>query len=474
MKLSSYNIFVSANDEKKLIYNAFSGSLSAINSVLAGKLKEQDLDFLDLPHLSELSVSLLDQGILIDDDLDELGEFEKMHLRWKKGTESVEFNALLTYDCNFECPYCYQGRGKKGEEIHGFRYMSNDLLNSTTEFIKKTVRDRDAKKIELVLYGGEPFLPRAREMGKVLTEEISNWAKDNNKAFALHVLSNGSLIDAEIINWLSGFETRLQIPVDGNPEMHNRYRFYKDTGQGSFDDIVNVLRLTRGTGIETHLRISLTDETYPTMEDLLNILQAEGLNHVYPDFCYITAFTEACETFKGHTLSDLKLFRVMPELWRMAHEKGFPIDIRPQVQPLPCSSVADGSYIIDPFSEVYKCWELVGLKEHMVGTIDKMGNLEKTDVYGDVLERNPVKIEQCRDHIYLPACGGGCVCKAHWKNDTYHESGCGSEKYLLTEKIKVYSETVVGEKEIVATDDLYLQKIEGPQEPRMSHCYVLV
>ncbi|MBI4980415.1 SPASM domain-containing protein, partial [Candidatus Woesearchaeota archaeon] len=126
----------------------------------------------------------------------------------------------------------------------------------------------------------------------------------------------------------------------------------------------------------------------------------------------------------------------MPELWRKAHERGFPLDIRPQVQPPPCSSVADGSYILDAFGEVYKCWELVGLKEHMVGKINLDGDLEKTLVYGDVLERNPLNIEQCRKDAYLPACGGGCVCKAQWQSKTYHAPGCGTEKYLLKDKVK--------------------------------------
>ncbi len=347
--------------------------------------------------------------------------------------------------------------------------------SATKKFIKKTTTERNAKKLELVLYGGEPFLPRAGEIGRELTDEISEWAKGNSIDFGLHVLSNGSLIDEDIVKWLSSYGTRLQIPVDGDPEMHNRYRFYKDVRRGSFEDIAKVLGMTKGTNIETHIRISLTDETYPTMERLLDELKSRELTHVYPDFCYITSFTDACADFENHTLSDLKLFKVMPELWRKAHERGFPLDIRPQVQPLPCSSVADGSYIVDPFGKVYKCWELVGLKEHVVGKIDFDGNLEKTDMYGAVLERNPINIEQCRNHAYLPACGGGCVCKAQWQSGTYHAPGCGTEKYLLKDKVRVYVETLSHpNKPVNLAGDFRLQKIEGRQQPKMSHCYVLV
>lgn len=475
MKTSRFNIFVRENNGDELVYNTLKGSISRVNPELSQLLKSRDLNPLDDSSLVGLVEDLKEQGILIPPRLDELEEYAQMHRRWKEGRENVEFNALLTYDCNFECPYCYQGRGEKGQQIHGFKYMSPELLGATKKFIKKITAERGAKKLELVLYGGEPFLPGAREMGKELTEEVSEWARKNNVAFGLHVLSNGSLIDEDIVKWLSGYGTRLQIPVDGNPEMHNRYRFYKEDRRGSFEDIARVLGMTRETDVETHIRISLTDETYPTMEKLLDELKSRNLTHVYPDFCYITAFTDACADFESHTLSDLKLFKVMPELWRKAHERGFPLDIRPQVQPLPCSSVADGSYIVDSFGEVYKCWELVGLKEHMVGRIDFDGNLTKTSVYGDVLERNPVNIEQCREHAYLPSCAGGCVCKAQWQSKTYHAPGCGTEKYLLKDKVKVYTETLdLSDKPTTQAGPFRLQKIEGRQQPKMSHCYVLV
>lgn len=475
MKASRFNVFVSEDSENQLVYNTLTGTISRVNLELSRTLRNGELTRLESPDHVFLLADLKEQGILVSKGFDETEEYRKIHQRWKEGKENVEFNILLTYDCNFECPYCYQGRGYKGKQIHGYKYMSLALLSGIKKFIKNTTIERGANKLEIVLYGGEPFLPRAKEMGMELTEEISEWSNNNLLSFSLHVLSNGSLLNEEIINWLSGYNTRLQIPVDGDPEMHNKYRFYKDDQRGSFDDIVKVLEMTKGTNIETHIRISLTDETYPTMVRLLDELKLRKLTHIYPDFCYITSFTDACSNFKSHTLSDLKLFKVMPDLWRNAHERGFPLDIRPQVQPLPCSSVADGSFIVDAFGNVYKCWELVGLKEHMVGKIDIHGNFKKTAIYGDILERDPINIKQCRDHSYLPSCGGGCVCKAYWQNKTYHAPGCGTEKYLLKDKIKIYVETLgTSGNHVMRPGDFKFQKIEGRQQPKMSHCYVLV
>lgn len=465
MKNSQFNVFIRENENDDIIYNTLTGSIVKVSPELSDILKKYDNQIND----NALITKLQEVGIVIDDEFDELEYYNQMHTDWKSGKETVSFNILFTYDCNFECPYCYQGRGEDANVIHGFKDMNKELLESVKEFIKRTTKERGAQKLELVLYGGEPFL--VTDTCMQATDEIAGWCNSQGVTFVLHALSNGSLITEETVNWLSSHRCRIQIPVDGSKAMHDKYRFYKDTKIGSYEDIMKVLSLTKDTEIETHIRISLTDETTPTMEALLEDLKSRGLTHVYPDFCYITAFTEACTSFSQHCLDDDRIFRIMPELWEKALEKGFRLDIRPQVQPLSCSSVAVGSFIIDPFGNVYKCWEQVGLEQHVVGKINNDGSLTKTDVYYDVLERNPVNIDKCKTHSYLPACGGGCVCKAFWQKGTYHAPGCGTEIYLLKDKVKTYLKTLNLSD---AEDFKQLQVIEGRQEPRISHCYVLV
>lgn len=469
MKASRFNIVVGENGDSKVIYNTLSGAIVRVSSELLNALNSNPNSISDVRLLEGLSKT----GLLVNDNFDELDDYRNLHEQWKRGKEVLNFNVLLTYDCNFECPYCYQGRGQKGESIHGFKLMDRHMFEATKKFIKNTIDEITPKRIELVLYGGEPFL--VTEMGKEIVDEISKHCQERDVGFSLHALSNGSLITKDTVKWLSDYKCRLQIPIDGAKITHDKYRYYKDTKRGSYDDITKVLTLTKGTNIETHIRISLTNETCPTMTALLDDLKSKGLNHVYPNFCYITAFTQACEDFKGKCLSDLQLFKIMPNLWKQAHERGFPIDIRPQVQPLPCSSIADGSFIIDPFGAVYKCWEQVGLKEHMVGELKLDGSMVKTAVYNDIIERNPLNIEQCRGHSYLPACAGGCICKAYWQNGTYHASGCGTEMHLLKDKVNVYLSTVdMTKAEIIESNGLRLEIVEGKQKPQMSHCYVLV
>ena len=146
MKVSRFNVFVPEdNNGEHLVYNTLTGSITRVDAQLAYMLERNDLANVEVPGCSELLGDLRGQGVVVDEKFDELAEYEKMHKRWKEGKENVEFNVLLTYDCNFECPYCYQGRGEKGQQIHGYRYMSPELLASVKKFIKRTAQERGAK-----------------------------------------------------------------------------------------------------------------------------------------------------------------------------------------------------------------------------------------------------------------------------------------------------------------------------------------
>jgi len=470
MKSSRYNILIEKKQNKCLVYNSLFGSIAYLSHDLYDAMNKRAQKI----NSPEILKRLKKLGLIVDDNFDELQYYHEMHMSWKTGKEVVNFNILLTYDCNFACPYCYQGRGSKGAKIHNFAYMPNKIFNSTIKFMKATALERQSKKLELVLYGGEPFL--VPDKCKFLADTMASWCSDHGVEFQLHALSNGSLINEEIIQWLSKYHCRLQIPVDGAKSTHNQYRYYiGENNRGSYDDIISVLEKVKNTNIKTHLRISLTEETYPSIVELLDDLKSRGLTHVYPDFCYITAFTEACNGFKNVCLSDSKLFKIFPILWMEAHTRGFPLDhVKPTVQPLPCSSIADGSFIIDTFGEVYKCWELVGLKEHCVGKLSENGILNKKDKYNDMLSRDPVTISKCREHCYLPTCGGGCICKSYWKYGTYNAPGCGTDLYLLTDKVKTYIKTIVAPGHKLVDNDFVLEIMEEKQQPSIRHCYVLV
>lgn len=427
MKSSVYNIFVPTKDKSKFVaYNTLRGSTSIVNDELKNAIESGKL-----PEDKKLLETLKNTNLIVEDKADEKKVCKYLHAKHKFDNSYQHFCVIITYDCNFRCPYCYQGADKDKQPI------SNETLEKVIKCIKLTCKERKARDLEITLYGGEPFL--FPEKCKKLVEETSEWAKENGIKFHLTALTNGSLVTKELAEWLSGYKARVQIPLDGYKTVHDKYRYHVDEKRGSYEDLMKTFNYFKGTDASIHLRISVTKETYPTIDKMLEDLKERGLSHLHPDFCYITAFVEACNEFSPYCLKDSELYKVLPELWKKSREAGFKTDLlKPQVAPLPCSSIADGSYVIDPTGNIFKCWELVIQKEHIVGKILDSGKMELTPAYYETLIRDPSTMEDCEKCKFLPACSGGCICKATWNKGTYHASGCGTVKFLLIEQLKAY------------------------------------
>ena len=110
MKVSRFNVCIGRLSQDEIMYNTLTGAIVRISPALHDILKSDPNRITD----NDLLNGLKEMGLIIDDDFNELAYYNRLHERWKMGKELVNFNVLLTYDCNFECPYCYQGRGEKG------------------------------------------------------------------------------------------------------------------------------------------------------------------------------------------------------------------------------------------------------------------------------------------------------------------------------------------------------------------------
>ena len=91
---------------------------------------------------------------------------------------------------------------------------------------------------------------------------------------------------------------------------------------------------------------------------------------------------------------------------------------------LPCSALSTSSFIIDPEFNIYKCLDLIGLREHIVGYIDEEGNLALNDKYLQWMGIDPSAYEKCKRCPFLPVCVGGCPAQAYRKYGVYNKPLC--------------------------------------------------
>lgn len=188
-----------------------------------------------------------------------MGQIKEAKKLWQDGiAKNITF--IVTKDCQLACKYCYLV-GKNSKER-----MSWDIAKQAIDYILDNEQSFQEKSVVWDFIGGEPFLEIE------LIEKICNYIKielfkRNHHWFDSYRFSFST-------NGLNYHEEKVQsfikknidhlsigITIDGTELKHDLNRIYKNTGKGSYKDVVrNIpLWLEQFPGDGTKVTISSPD-----------------------------------------------------------------------------------------------------------------------------------------------------------------------------------------------------------------------
>ena len=430
MKASRYNHFIDIGDGYAM-FNALTNAISLVDNELKTALEDPKA----LKHIpQDMIKSLAEEGFVIEDHIDERMILKTRYDKDRYDTTRAYFRVLPTYRCNLACTYCYEGdKGKLGG------HMGEDTAKKTVKFIKDRIRVWHSESVCVTLYGGEPmFNPKC---SLYILEEISSWGEANNIGVNIHIISNGTLFTPKIVAKLAKLPvTTIMITIGGPKEVHDKIRPYKN-GKGSYDDIINSLKLLKEAGLNPKVEVDVGRHNYRLIEEVTSELQDRGLEGLDVGAGRIRTFRNFQE--EALSLEDSEISTFWTDLLEhrpamMANPKMTPVSTY-----LPCVLCKEASYIIDPSGTLYKCSLLLGMEECIMGNINEdYPPSELTYAYCDWMARDPLLIEECSRCAYLPICKGGCPGVAKLEHGTYHAPACDIlHKDLLGEVIKDYLRT---------------------------------
>lgn len=129
---------------------------------------------------------------------------------------------IPTWQCELRCSYCFIPK-------QDGRVMSTATIERSIELLLSSERDR----LQLQFFGGEALIEwenvqhamrygtqRATELGKELSFILS---------------SNGFALDAEKLDWLKQYSVKLELSLDGGPEVQNIFRAPHDRSDDSYE-----------------------------------------------------------------------------------------------------------------------------------------------------------------------------------------------------------------------------------------------
>ncbi len=337
-------------------------------------------------------------GVLLNESDEEFFnrlKFSSYLTRFSKNHLSLTIAPTMA--CNFKCVYCYEGSKVKNVT------MTPEVIDGVINFIKKS----ECKSLSISWYGGEPLC----DWDKILDfnkriEELKL------KSFSQDIVTNGSLLDEEKINFIFDKKfTNMQITLDGSEELHNKSRPMKN-GENSFQAVMSKLDLLykiykeKKEKIPVSIRVNISEKNADGYYELYKDLNSkyEDLLYVYPAFVTKSGENDchasACLTFEKEAEFILNLSKEKGILTN----KLFPA----KNKLIGCGAQMMNNYVISPDGDLHKCWEDISDKSKVVGNV-LTGYKDINNInYKFIVNSTGFESSDCKDCLFIYSCMGGC------------------------------------------------------------------
>lgn len=198
-----------------------------------------------------------------------------------EGGNAKEITFIVTKDCQLACKYCYLV-GKNTKER-----MSWDIAKRTIDYILDNEFDENFNHKSVVwdFIGGEPFL-EIDLIDKICDYIKLELYKRNHHWFNSYRFSfstNGINYHTEKVqNFIKKNLDHLSIgiTIDGNELLHDLNRIYKDSGKGSYKDVVKNIPLWLSQFPNGATKVTICSENIPYITESVLHLFGLGIHDV--------------------------------------------------------------------------------------------------------------------------------------------------------------------------------------------------
>lgn len=430
MKLIKHMIFVDIHDNKKLLINSLTGTMDEIDAPIYETLSkwkaceeivtENDLE-------AELLSNLQSRGYLVnscEEEISKKNEILKVlrdeHVRRQKDQRGIVF--VMTYDCNFRCPYCFEGEA----------YIKKEVI--TPEQIDAALKLAGEGVEAICLFGGEPLLPKTRPALEYLFNKVPD------KTY--QVFTNGYYLTEFLDLLLSVNISQVLVTLDGSEESHNSRRILAN-GKPTFQKIMEGIEKCLESGINIRIRMNLDKSNYEEAihlreklldrfsgyKDNLSFELTTLLGDSYDE--RIDIMTEIYHSDNKYSLGDReRINEFITKKNSILDHLVYGRDINPLYSY--CYAHVDGM-VFDPYGDIYPCLGCVGKDRFSIGKYHPIIEFKENSIHN----RNIEKIPECRDCTYSLLCGGGCPLKLE-ENDSFFKPVCYSIKTLLHKELPIF------------------------------------
>ena len=333
----------------------------------------------------------------------------------KKSKLITTLKIQMGLSCNYSCDYCSQKFVER---------MPETSKKDIDAFMKKleVLEFDESKGLKIEFWGGEPFVywKTMKPLAELLAEKFENWERKPR----FSVITNGSILTDDIIDWLMMYDFDVAISHDGpgqsvrgpdpfdDPEQKERilgfYRMMKRLGKViSFNPMMNAKNRSRKEVYEWF--VNLTGDEFVTLGEggIVDAYDEEGISNSLltkkDHFEYRrTAFADIFSTGGkiGFTIPKEKTFQFTKSV--LAHRKS---DFLGQK----CGMDEEQALAVDLRGNVMTCQNVSSLEMSKNGESHHGGTLEDYDNVSIKSSTHWSNRKECSGCPVLHICKGACM-----------------------------------------------------------------
>ena len=345
--------------------------------------------------------------------------------------ELYQIDILANYTCNFKCIYCYSAAGRSNKQIEF------EKIKAVVDYLFCSGKEQKNPYIINFSGGGEPLLSFDLIKKTVLYIEQVN--KDRKYIYNLGLVTNGSLITPEIIDFFQEHKVDMAVSFEILESLQNKER-------GSYDKVSSNIDMMLERGYPFGIRTTFTPESVSRMCEMIDELSVRfpKLKKVVYDTVLAPALFDTPEDLKNYYDTFLE------EYWKakeMAAQKGILVEsVAVEMLSMVRDRTCEGKIVLTPMGTVSGCARVSSpLEERYQDYI--YGNVQDAQVHFDqerfksiMAESNIYSQPMCAECFARWNCGGGCRLFHHAFNPEYEAVRCDFvRKALKTQVFKVLS-----------------------------------
>lgn len=338
-----------------------------------------------------------------------------VHLLPKTPHELYQIDILLNYTCNFKCIYCYSAAGRSSRQI------DFGSIKAVIDYLFCSGKQQENPYIINFSGGGEPLL--SFDLIRQTVDYIKKVNQDRHYYYNIGLVTNGSLITPEIVDYLQSQSVNMAVSFEILP-------YLQDKERGGYAKVAANIDMMLKRDYPFGIRTTFTPESVSCMCEMIEeiALRFPKLKKVVFDVVLAPALFPTPQDLEHYYDAFLENFYMAKSL---AEKNGITLEsVAVETLSMIRDRTCEGKIVLTPMGTISSCARVSSpleplYKEYMYGEVaDSKLEFDQQQFENIISQSNIYSEPMCADCFAKWNCGGGCRLFHHSFDERYEHVRC--------------------------------------------------